>query len=311
VAENINRACKQTRKPVKAERETQMKLLTYRSGGRDHVGVLDYDGQHIWRIGKYSSMLDLIQSGISASELTAASARQGEPVLFSDITKRPPIPNPAQDIICLGLNYSAHAEESAKAAGTNFAGTSDYAIYFSKRASETTADGETIPGHWEITENAVDYEVELAVVIGRDAFKVSKEDAYDYVFGYTVFNDMSARNIQRNHKQFYFGKSLDGFCPMGPWIVTEDEFSRPPALRLRTWVNGELRQDSNTDELIFDIPHIISELSQGIVLKAGTIIATGTPAGVGMGFSPPKYLQKGDVITCEIEGIGRLENEME
>ena len=131
---------------------------------------------------------------------------------------------------------------------------------------------------------------------------------YYYVFGYTILNDVSARNLQTRHKQWYFGKSLDGFCPMGPDIVTEDEFDRPPVLSIQSYINGELRQDSNTGLLIFDIPHVISELSQGSTLKAGTIISMGTPAGVGMGFQPPKFLKKGDVIECLIEKIGSLKN---
>ena len=149
---------------------------------------------------------------------------------------------------------------------------------------------------------------ELAVVLGRDAKNVAEADAFDYVFGYTIVNDVSARNLQTGHKQWYFGKGLDGFTPMGPCLVTRDEFPQPPALAIRTYVNGELRQDAVTDQLLFSIPHILHELSQGMTLQAGTIIATGTPAGVGMGFDPPKFLQSGDVVRCEIQGIGILEN---
>ena len=287
-----------------------MKLLTYNVEGQDYIGTLDDDNLCIIPIEMCSSMLELIKSGASNEELAALPNRHKKPIPLSDVMKRPPIPQPEQDIICLGLNYLSHAEEAAKAVGKTFGASGAYAIYFSKRTSETIADGGIIQGHWDITEDSLDYEVELAVIISKDAYRVKKEDAYDYVFGYTVFNDVSARNLQKRHHQYYFGKSLEGFCPMGPWIVIEDEFKRPPSLRLRTWVNGEIRQDSNTDMLIFDIPHIISELSQGIVLKAGTIIATGTPAGVGFGFSPPKYLKPGDVVECEIEGIGMLRNEV-
>ena len=156
--------------------------------------------------------------------------------------------------------------------------------------------------------DSLDYETELAVVLGRDAKNVAEADAFDYVFGYTIVNDVSARNLQTGHKQWYFGKGLDGFTPMGPCLVTRDEFAQPPALAIRTYVNGELRQDAVTDQLLFSIPHILHELSQGMTLQAGTIIATGTPAGVGMGFDPPKFLKAGDVVRCEIEGIGTLEN---
>ena len=157
-------------------------------------------------------------------------------------------------------------------------------------------------------EKKLDYEVELAVVIGKEAKNVPAEKAGEYVFGYTILNDMSARDLQTNHKQWYLGKSLDAFTPIGPCIVTEDEIKWPPALGIRSWINGELRQDSNTDMLLRDIGGIIEELSRGITLLPGTIIATGTPAGVGMGFEPPKFIGKGDVIRCEIEGIGVLEN---
>ena len=156
--------------------------------------------------------------------------------------------------------------------------------------------------------DSLDYEVELAVIIGKDAKNVRREDAYNYVFGYTILNDVSARNLQTRHKQWYFGKSLDGFTPIGPCIVTADEFENPPVLAIKSYVNGELRQNSSTELLLFDIAHIISELSQGMTLKAGTIIATGTPAGVGMGFEPPNFLKSGDTVTCEIEKIGTLTN---
>ncbi len=154
-------------------------------------------------------------------------------------------------------------------------------------------------------------EFALAVVQGRDAKNVTEAEAFDYVFGYTIVNDVSARNLQTGHKQWYFGKGLDGFTPMGPCIVTKEAFPQPPAQAIRTWVNGQLRQEAVTDQLIFSIPHILRELSQGMTLQAGTIIATGTPAGVGMGFDPPRFLRAGDVVRCEIEGIGVLENTVE
>ena len=155
---------------------------------------------------------------------------------------------------------------------------------------------------------SLDYEAELAVIIGRDCKNVRERDAAACIFGYTVLNDVSARNLQTEHNQWYFGKSLDGFTPMGPCIVTEDEIPYPPALSISSTVNGELRQNSNTKYLLHSISEIIAELSQGMTLLAGTIIATGTPAGVGMGFDPPKFLKSGDVVTCEIEKIGRLTN---
>jgi len=287
-----------------------MKLITYKLKEHDYIGALDDDGKNILPIENYSSMTELIESGISVDELTALINRSAKKIPFSDVVKRPPIPRPKQDIICLGWNYADHVAEVYKARGKSPGEEHKYAVYFSKRVSETTADGDFIPGHWDILEDTLDYETELAVIIGKDAHRVAKENAFDYVFGYSVFNDVSARNLQTRHRQFYFGKSLDGFCPLGPRIVTENEFKRPPALKLCTRVNGEVRQDSNTDMMIFDIPHIISELSMGMLLKAGTIIATGTPSGVGLGFTPPKYLKTGDIVECEIEGIGILRNEV-
>ena len=181
-------------------------------------------------------------------------------------------------------------------------------MYFSKRATHCPGPGAPIPGHFDLVDS-LDYETELAVILGRDAKNVTEAEAFDYVFGYTIVNDVSARNLQTGHKQWYFGKGLDGFTPMGPCIVTADEFDTyPPKMGIRSFVNGEKRQDSNTGLQIFDIDHVIHELSQGMTLKAGTIIATGTPAGVGMGMDPPQFLKPGDTVRCEIDGIGSLTN---
>ena len=175
--------------------------------------------------------------------------------------------------------------------------------------NRATAPGEGIPSHQDIVKD-LDYEAELAVIIGREASHVPASQVKDYIFGYTIINDVSARTLQTQHKQWYFGKGLDGFLPMGPCIATVDELQYPPHVQIQSRVNGELRQDSNTRLLIFDIDHIVSELSQGMTLKAGTIIATGTPAGVGMGFNPPRFLKPGDVVECTIEGIGTIANKV-
>ena len=178
----------------------------------------------------------------------------------------------------------------------------------SKRVTRAVPDGGFIEAHTDLVKK-LDYECELAVVLGRDAKDVPAGQTRDYVFGYTILNDVSARDVQTAHKQWYFGKSLDGFTPIGPCIVTADEFEAyPPQLGIRSFVNGEKRQDSNTRLQIFDIDHVIHELSQGMTLKAGTIIATGTPAGVGMGMDSPQFLQPGDTVRCEIDGIGSLTN---
>ena len=201
----------------------------------------------------------------------------------------------------------AHAEESARYKKEAFGGERPFAVYFSKRVSEATGTGAEIPSHKELVQD-LDYEAELAVIIGKDAKNVPVSEVKNYIFGYTVINDVSARTLQTRHKQWYFGKSLDGFLPMGPCIVTTEEFPYPPRLSIQSRVNGELRQDSSTELMIFGIDHVVSELSAGMTLKAGTIIATGTPAGVGMGFDPPRFLKPGDVVECSIEGIGTLVN---
>lgn len=274
-----------------------MKLMTYRYAGKTAVGIVD--GGNVLPTG-WDDMLALIRSG-------ALPAAEAKAIPLAQVETRAPIERPAQDVICLGINYMAHAEESARYKKETFGGDRPYAVYFSKRVDEAVPDGGAIPSHSGITD-CLDYEVELAVIIGRNAKDVPEEDAFDYVFGYTVINDVSARDLQSQHKQWYFGKGLDGFFPMGPWIVTADEFDRPPVLGIRSRVNGELRQDSTTGLLIFGIAHVIAELSRGMTLRAGTIIAMGTPAGVGMGFTPPRFLKAGDVVECEIDGIGTLTN---
>lgn len=222
-----------------------------------------------------------------------------------EITYLAPIPYPKQDIICLGINYTEHAKESARYKGIDFEENRQYPVYFSKRVNEALPHRGKIALTGSKTVN-LDYEAELAVIIGRDAENVKAENAEDYIFGYTIINDISARDLQARHKQWYMAKSLTGFCPMGPCIVTKDEIPIGTPLKITSKVNGELRQNSSTDKMIFDIPYIIEELSSYAVLKAGTIISTGTPSGVGMGFNPPKFLRPGDRVDCEIEKIGLL-----
>ncbi|MBR4141337.1 MAG: fumarylacetoacetate hydrolase family protein [Campylobacter sp.] len=217
-----------------------------------------------------------------------------------------PIITPRQDIICLGINYMEHAEESYKFKNIKFDGKREFAVYFSKRVNEAIGDGAFIDGHFDVTEK-LDYECELAVIIGKDAKNVGVENAKDYIFGYTILNDISARDLQNRHKQFYFGKSLDGFTAMGPHIVTSDEIDSSN-LDIKCFINGELRQNSNTSKMIFNEHFVIAELSSAMTLKAGTIISMGTPSGVGMGFEPPKFLKSGDEVLCEIEKIGTLKN---
>ena len=278
-----------------------MRLRTFKHNNNVKVGIVK--DNFVYTL-PFNSMNELIDSNKSTQELLDLVS---DKINVEETETLAPIPNPKQDIICLGINYMAHAEESARYKTEAFGGDRPFAVYFSKRANECVATEGNIPSYPELVDS-LDYECELAVIIGKNAKNVSEENAFDYVFGYTILNDVSARNLQTRHKQWYFGKSLDGFCPMGPDIITEDEFDRPPVLTIQSYINGELRQNSNTGLLIFNIPHVISELSQGTTLKASTIISMGTPAGVGMGFQPPKFLKKGDVIECRIEKIGSLKN---
>jgi 2-keto-4-pentenoate hydratase/2-oxohepta-3-ene-1,7-dioic acid hydratase in catechol pathway len=220
-----------------------------------------------------------------------------------------PIVRPRQDVICLGINYDEHAKEAGMYSEEAFGGERPYTIYFSKRVNKATGPKEGIPSYEGIVDS-LDYESELGVILKKDVKGISKEEAMDAVFGYTVINDVSARNLQTRHKQWYVGKSMDGFTPMGPCIVTADEIEDVQNLEIKSYVNGELRQNSNTKYMIQSVAGAISELSLGMTLQAGTIIATGTPAGVGMGMKPPCFLNKGDVVVCEIEKIGKIENEI-
>ena len=290
-----------------------MKILTYKHGGETAVGVLKNDGSEVVPVNYLGcSAIDMntfldVQNEKKLEKLDRnKELMQGIPL--DEVQILSPIPHPKQDVVCLGINYYAHAEEAARFHDEAFGGERPVPIYFSKRINRALADGEEIDGHLDIVDS-LDYEAELAVIIGKDARNVKTEEVFEYVFGYTILNDMSARNLQTSHKQWYFGKSLDGFTPIGPCIVTADEFDTyPPRLGIRSFVNGEKRQDSNTGLQIFDIDHVIHELSQGMTLKAGTIIATGTPAGVGMGMDPPQFLKPGDTVRCEIDGIGALTN---
>ncbi|MCL2049987.1 MAG: fumarylacetoacetate hydrolase family protein [Defluviitaleaceae bacterium] len=229
------------------------------------------------------------------------------PISANELVLEAPIPRPFRNIICVGKNYADHAQEVQETIQTGAGLIPNAPIYFTKTALPAMGDKKTIPLHSALTQQ-VDYEVELGVVIGKIACKISREQAESVIFGYTIINDITARDLQQKHDQWFYGKSLDGFCAIGPHIVTRDEIPFPVALDITCRVNGEIRQQSNTSKLIFDIPRLISELSQGITLYPGDIIATGTPAGIGHAMMPPQYLKGGDVVECEIEGIGVLTN---
>ncbi|OZD01158.1 hydrolase [Rhodococcus sp. 06-235-1A] len=251
-----------------------------------------------------TTLQQVIDAGSAATDrLTAATAAEGGKLLAPIV--------PHRNVFCVGRNYSEHAAEFAKS-GFDATGSADgqhvpqYPVVFTKPAATVIASGDAIDPHTDIT-SALDYEGEIGVIIGKRASKVSKEDALDYVWGYTLINDMTARDLQRDHKQWFIGKSLDTFCPLGPWAVTADEIDIDD-LQLQTRVNGELRQDTNTSQLIFDVATIIETLSAGITLEAGDVIATGTPVGVGIGFDPPKYLVPGDEVVISAPGLGELRN---
>jgi 2-keto-4-pentenoate hydratase/2-oxohepta-3-ene-1,7-dioic acid hydratase in catechol pathway len=288
-----------------------MKLATYEINGEVKVGVIGNDHGKIvpvsalgYNATEMTEFIREIGGKLPEEKIAAIDAAQGD--LLAQCRLLSPIPQPAQDILCLGVNYKDHQDETIKA-GVAYDKSKASTIYFGKRLNRAVGPNEYIDGHFNIVDS-LDYEVELAVVIGKDAKDVAIEDVKDYILGYTIVNDISARNLQKKHQQWYFGKSLDDFTPIGPWIVTADEFDGIPQVGIRCYVNGELRQNSNTKLLINPIDFVIHELSQGMTLKAGTIIATGTPSGVAMGMDPQPWLQSGDVIRCEIDGIGVLEN---
>ena len=290
-----------------------MRFVTCRlPDGVEDPAILSQDGTQVWPLSwlglSYETLSDAIPFLTPQVRFGLQLAISGIPALpVEAVTLQSPIPCPAQDVVCLGINYMAHSDEAEKYSADAFATQHQDAIYFSKRVSRAVPDGGFIEAHTDLVQK-LDYECELAVVLGKDAKDVPAGQTRDYVFGYTILNDVSARDVQTAHKQWYFGKSLDGFTPMGPCIVTADEIAFPPALHITARVNGELRQDSTTDLLITSIADIIEELSSGMTLLPGTIISTGTPSGVGMGFDPPKFLKPGDVVECAIEGIGTLRN---
>ncbi|MGD8710797.1 MAG: fumarylacetoacetate hydrolase family protein, partial [Ectothiorhodospiraceae bacterium] len=213
-----------------------------------------------------------------------------------------------QNVMCLGLNYAAHAEESLRTKGSDLA-LPEHPVVFTKAVTSVTGPHSDVVLDPQVTTQA-DWEVELAVVIGRRARHVSRYDALSCVLGYTVVNDLSARDLQFRHKQFFVGKSVEGFCPMGPWIVTADEIDDPQNLDLWCRVNGVEKQAGNTQDQIFGIADTISRLSRSMTLEPGDIIATGTPDGVGFARQPPEFLAPGDVVECEVQGVGVIRNRM-
>lgn len=286
-----------------------MKFVTYLYEGNSSVGVLNADETAVIPVSELGLRAQSMNELIDELNGTLPEIpKEAKAIALDAVKLDAAIPDPRQDVVCLGLNYRDHVEEATRADKVFDVQRGD-AVYFAKRVNRAVAPDGVIDGHFDICDS-LDYEVELGVVIGRDAKDVKAADAADYIFGYTIINDVSARNLQTRHKQWYFGKSLDDFTPIGPCILTPEELGADPQLDIRCYVNGELRQNSNTRMMIFDIPYIIEELSAGMTLKAGTVIATGTPSGVALGMEPSvrTYLKSGDVVRCEIEKIGVLEN---
>ena len=261
------------------------------------------------------TLLDLIRSGAevwrATVERVAVRLTDGPSVrthAFDEVRWHAPIPRPPKNIVCLGLNYASHIRETTSP--DRAMKTPEVPVFFTKAPTSVTGPFDPIP--WDRSATAqIDYEAELGVVVGIGGKNVPRASALTHIFGYTIVNDVSARDLQFSHKQWFKGKSLDGFCPMGPVVVTADEFGDPQAKRITLRLNGETRQDATTGDMLFPIATIVEQLSRGMTLEAGDLIATGTPEGVGLGRTPPDYLREGDVIETEIEGIGTLRNRVE
>ncbi len=295
-----------------------MKFITFKYKGKFEIGILDKKEEGVYLInnllGKtYRDMNDFIR-GHSKEELEILKSklRLKEDALLKldQVELLSPIIKPLHDIICLGVNYEDHLKESKMVLDPNDSDKEQKPVYFSKRAMEIAGSGQKIKGFFDLDEY-IDYEAELAIIIGKEGRDIKREDAEDYIFGYSVFNDLSARKLQKDHTQWYKGKSLDSYSIMGPSILHKDDLPLPIEVDVISRVNDEVRQNGNTNLLIHDIPKIIEDFSRGISLEPGDIIITGTPAGVGMGFNPPKYLKAGDKVECEIKEIGKLINIIE
>jgi 2-keto-4-pentenoate hydratase/2-oxohepta-3-ene-1,7-dioic acid hydratase in catechol pathway len=252
-------------------------------------------------------VIDVVRRGDDGLAEVRAALESGPRTPLASVTLLAPIPAPVRNVMCLGWNYAEHSREAASTRGQE-AKLPTRPIFFTKATTSVNGPFADVPVDLRVSDQN-DWEVELGVVIGRGGKNLARATALDHVFGYTVINDVSARDVQTAHgKQFFKGKSLDGFCPMGPWLVTKDEVPDPQRLVLRCLVNGQVKQDGSTADMIFDVATILEWLSQGMTLVPGDIVATGTPAGVGFARTPPEFLAPGDVVECEVEGIGRIRN---
>jgi 2-keto-4-pentenoate hydratase/2-oxohepta-3-ene-1,7-dioic acid hydratase in catechol pathway len=285
-----------------------VKLLTYILDDTATPGLLRDDETIIDLSAVVPHLLALLDGGRATLERVHALAEVDDApaISLADVRLLAPIPTPRRNVMCVGKNYAAHTRESYEARGERVEEI-EYPVIFTKATTSIIGPYDDIPFDAAVSEQ-MDYEAELAVIIGRRIKNATREEATAAVFGYTVLNDVTARDLQTLHKQFFKGKSLDGSCPIGPWIVTADAIPDPYRRRITCHVNGELRQDSAGEMMTFDIPTIIGHLSRGMTLLPGDIIATGTPSGVGFAMKPPRFLRLGDVVECAIEGIGAIRN---
>lgn len=293
-----------------------MKFATVKNQSDYVTAVVDPTTERYWPIDTLFAALPLeAKSDLAAAIPFLSQAtlpnKLGDGATLDLANLRAPIAHPPHNIMCVGKNYRAHANEFANSGFDSSSSTSadavpDFPIIFTKPSTTISGPVSNIPLVTGL-DQAVDYECELAVVIGKGGRGISRDQAMEHVFGYTIVNDVTARDLQQRHKQWFLGKSLDGFCPMGPWIVTADEIDYRD-MRVICRVNGEVRQDASTRDLIFDIPFLIETISAVMTLSPGDVIATGTPEGVGIGFKPPRFLKDGDVVECEITGIGTIRN---
>ncbi len=292
-----------------------MRLVTFSDAEGMRIGVHDSESGSIVDLSAGSrlprDMTAFVALGKNGLQRARSAVKSGKGRIAADSVKiHAPFPRPARNILCVGKNYHDHAREFHASGFDASAGASaipELPIMFTKWPNSVIGPGEAIPSANDYT-NSTDYEGELTVVIGEGGRNIRQKDAYKHVYGYTIVNDATARTLQNQHKQWFLGKSLDGYCPMGPCIVTADAIEDVTQLRLVTKVNGEVRQDAYVSQLIFDIPTLIETLSRVMTLEPGDLIATGTCAGVGIGFDPPRFLKPGDVVDITIEPIGTLSN---
>ena len=298
-----------------------MKLLSYRINDKIYFGPKVKKEEAVWDVLTIQEQLQVLPSfpativqgvsfGIDFVEqvrvLVEAALKEENPDIFkrafTEIEWLAPIPRTPKNIMAIGKNYADHAKEMG--------GVAEDFVVFTKAPTSIAADEQTLPIHSDITDS-LDYEGELAIVIGKEGKNIPSKMAYDYIFGYTIANDITARDLQKKHQQFFLGKSLECSCPMGPYVVTKDEIPKPQDLTIVTKVNDEIRQNGKTSDMIYSVEDIICEISKVVTLEPGDVILTGTPAGVGKGFNPPKFLKSGDIVKVSIEGIGTLVNKFE